>query len=221
MPRWCSRSRERPPRPPESPGSPEPARRTRRPTRPGLCVRSRLGEARCSCLKCSVPRPDDTRIPASPPAMAAIHCRKPWCAVAHQLVDNPASTTRPPPDFAPIGRQPGVDHPSTTRFRANWSTTTSTQGSAHGQREPVVADVDGDRAAVGDLAGDQQPGQRVADRGLDQPPQRTGAVRRVVAGVGQPGPRGLGDRDRDPAYGQPLLEQRRAAGRRCARARPW
>ena len=52
---------------------------------------------------------------------------------------------------------------------------------------PSVADVHGDRAAVDDLAADQQPGQRVADGGLDQPAQRPGAVRRVVAGVGQPG----------------------------------
>ena len=37
-------------------------------------------------------------------------------------------------------------------------------------------------AAVDHLAGDQQPRERVADRGLDQPAQRPGAVRRVVAG---------------------------------------
>ena len=63
------------------------------------------------------------------------------------------------------------------------------------QSQLAVVDVDGDLATVGDLAADQQPGQPVADGGLDQAAQRPGAVRRVVAGLGQPGARGVGDLD--------------------------
>ena len=61
------------------------------------------------------------------------------------------------------------------------------------QRLGPVDVVDRDLLAVGDLAADQHPRQRVADGGLDEPAQRAGAVRRVVAGGGQPGARGVGD----------------------------
>ena len=67
--------------------------------------------------------------------------------------------------------------------------------------------VDADLATVGDLAADQEPGQPVTDGGLDQAAQRPGAVRRVVAGLGEPGTCGVGDLDRDPADSEAVLEQ--------------
>ena len=75
-------------------------------------------------------------------------------------------------------------------------------------RPPASPAVDAHGGAVDDLAAEQHPGQRVADRRLDQAAQRPGAVRRVVAGVGQPLARGVGDLDVDPPGRQPLLEQR-------------
>src|SRR3954452_17944310 len=74
--------------------------------------------------------------------------------------------------------------------------------------ELAVVDVDGDLAPVGDLATDQLPRERIADGALDQTAERPRAVRRVVTGLGQPGSCGVGGVDADPAYGEPLLQQR-------------
>ena len=50
-----------------------------------------------------------------------------------------------------------------------------------GDVELAVSDVDGDRAALGDLAFEQQHRRRVTDLALDDPLQRPGAERRVEA----------------------------------------
>ena len=52
-------------------------------------------------------------------------------------------------------------------------------------------EVEGDRVALDHLAGQHAPGQLVLDRRLDQPAERTGAVRRVEARERQPVPGGL------------------------------
>ena len=51
-------------------------------------------------------------------------------------------------------------------------------GLAAGEGQPVAVGVDQHHVAVGELAGEQAPGQLVADRLGDQPPQRPGQARR-------------------------------------------
>src|SRR6266545_7941868 len=63
---------------------------------------------------------------------------------------------------------------------------------AAGEPQPPTHRVDQHRVAVADLAGQQAPGQLVADRLVDQAAQRPRPVHRVEAAVGQPGTRGLG-----------------------------
>ena len=78
-----------------------------------------------------------------------------------------------------------------------------------GQCGPVVENIDVDRLTVADLACQQRSGQRVADRGLDQPPQRAGTVDRVVAVDRQPFASGVGDIEREPPAGEPLCASAR------------
>ena len=54
-------------------------------------------------------------------------------------------------------------------------------GQVEGEAGVVAVDVDLDHVAVADLAGEQRPGELVADLGLHQPAQRPRAVHRVVA----------------------------------------
>ena len=95
----------------------------------------------------------------------------------------------------------------------------SSRGGDH-ESVAVRSEVDEDPAAVADGAADQQLGQRVADRALDQAAQRAGAVRRVVAGLGEPGLRGGGDLDRRSCARPAASRAGRAGGRRCGSARP-
>jgi hypothetical protein len=59
--------------------------------------------------------------------------------------------------------------------------------------------------------GQDHLGQRILQRLLDHPLQRARAIDRVVALVGQPGPRRLVELQRDLALGQPLLAPPAAA----------
>src|SRR5690606_10386223 len=65
-----------------------------------------------------------------------------------------------------------------------------------------------DGGAVGYLAAEHEPGELVADRALDEPAQRAGAVRRVVALEGEPLGRRRGDVERDPPLGEPVAQPR-------------
>ena len=66
----------------------------------------------------------------------------------------------------------------------------------------VLRRVDDDLVAVPDVTGQQRLGELVADRRLHQPAQRPGAVDRVEPVERQPLPRGVGDREGEPAGGQ-------------------
>ena len=68
------------------------------------------------------------------------------------------------------------------------SVSTTAGSSASALASPSRSTVHG--VAVADLAGEQRPGQPVADLALHEPAQRPRAVRRVVALVGQPLQRG-------------------------------
>ncbi len=101
-----------------------------------------------------------------------------------------AARTRPPPPAGPP-------------LRASWppragDTVSPSPGSDRSTTHLV---------AVADLAGEDRPGQLVADRRLHHPAQRAGAVDRVVAGERQPLPRRVGHGQRQPPTAQPLGEQ--------------
>src|SRR4029453_2436302 len=61
-----------------------------------------------------------------------------------------------------------------------------------GEGQLAALGVDPDGVALSQVAGEQAPGQLVADGLGDQPPQRPGPVGRIVAAVGQPGLGGRG-----------------------------
>ena len=67
---------------------------------------------------------------------------------------------------------------------------------------PVILTVD----AVGDLAGEDLVGERVLHLALDDALQRPRAVDRVVALLGEPGPRRLVEVERDLAVVEELLQ---------------
>ena len=104
-----------------------------------------------------------------------------------------------------------LQRPGSAGFAAHPAKLPASAGGFDLQAVGVGVDVDADGGAVGDAAGEQGLGQPVADGALDQSPQRSGTVRRVEAGEGQPLARRVGDLERDPP---------RAASR-AARASTW
>src|SRR6478752_127894 len=72
----------------------------------------------------------------------------------------------------------GQDRPIGQRCPGSRSTYWSilTRGARSAQEESGLAEVDGDRVAVAHLAGQQRPGQPVADLALHEPAQRAGTV---------------------------------------------
>ena len=71
------------------------------------------------------------------------------------------------------------------------------------QRVGRLVQIHPDRVPVGDLPGQQFPGQLIADRRLDQPAQRPCPVHGVEAGHGQPFAGRGRDLERQPAVGEP------------------
>src|SRR4029453_8182809 len=75
-----------------------------------------------------------------------------------------------------------------------------------GEGQLAALGVDHDGVALGQVAGEQAPGQLVADCLGYQPPPRPGPVGRVVAAVGQPGLGGRGQLEGEPTVGQPCRQ---------------
>ena len=127
-----------------------------------------------------------------------------------------------------MGRSPGADgrRRATGQAPAGWPQgharpTASCPARAGPHDQPVAERVHPDRVAVLDLARQDLLGQPVADGRLDQPAQRPGAVRRVVALVGEPGQGRVGDLQGEPAVGEPLGEAVDLEAGRSGAARPW
>ena len=113
-----------------------------------------------------------------------------------------------------VGYRPTPGHRTANAGRGQLS-------APHGELVRRRVQVHHDRVAVGDLAGQERPGQLVADRRLDQAAQRPGAVGRVEAVQRQPVPRRRGDRP-GSAGGRPAAwPAARPGGRRSASAPRW